>query len=181
MSRGAIENAMVFLDLATRVSARPKWTGPAREACFESGATLSFVNPLPFGKCRGYTFFMATAVDCQCRAFQLAIEVLGRPWTALLLTLLQAGPRRFNEIGEAAPGLGTKVLSVRLKDLEARGLIARHVEPGPPVRVTYELTQKGRAFGQVAQAVQRWGHELAASGDAPPRRRARSSKSRVAA
>jgi DNA-binding HxlR family transcriptional regulator len=103
---------------------------------------------------------MAKAVDCQCRAFQNAIEVLGRPWTALILTLLQAGARRFNEIVESAPGLGTKVLSVRLKDLEARGLVERHVEPGPPVRVSYELTEKGRAFGQVAHAVERWGHEL---------------------
>ncbi|HWA71707.1 MAG TPA: helix-turn-helix domain-containing protein [Polyangiaceae bacterium] len=124
---------------------------------------------------------MATAVDCQCRAFQLAIEVLGRPWTALILTLLQAGPRRFNEIGEAAPGLGTKVLSVRLKDLESRGLIDRHVDAGPPVRVSYDLTAKGRAFGQVAQAVQRWGHELASGDTAPPRRRTRGQKSRVAA
>jgi DNA-binding HxlR family transcriptional regulator len=124
---------------------------------------------------------MATAVDCQCRAFQLAIEVLGRPWTALILTLLQTGPRRFNEIGEAAPGLGTKVLSVRLKDLESRGLIARHVDAGPPVRVSYDLTAKGRAFGQVAQAVQRWGHELVAGDNEPPRRRARAQKPRVAA
>jgi DNA-binding HxlR family transcriptional regulator len=114
---------------------------------------------------------MAKAIDCQCRAFQLAIEVLGRPWTALILTLLQGGARRFNEIGEAAPGLGTKILSVRLKDLEARGLVQRHVESGPPVRVSYELTAQGRAFGEVAQAVERWGHELASS-DAPRRRRA---------
>lgn len=124
---------------------------------------------------------MARAVDCQCRAFQLAIEVLGRPWTALILTLLQAGARRFNEIGEAAPGLGTKVLSVRLKDLEARGLIERHVDAGPPVRVSYDLTEKGRAFGQVAQAVQRWGHELASGENPPPRRRPRAPKPRVAA
>jgi DNA-binding HxlR family transcriptional regulator len=123
---------------------------------------------------------MAKAVDCQCQAFQLAIEVLGRPWTALILTLLQSGSRRFNEIGEAAPGLGTKVLSVRLKDLEQRGLVQRHVDSGPPVRVSYELTPKGRAFGEVAQAVERWGHELA-SGEGPTRRRARSPKSRTAA
>jgi len=91
----------------------------------------------------------------------MAIEVLGRPWTALILTALQSGRRRFGELGETAPGLGTKILSARLKELEARGLVQRHVEPGPPVRVDYELTQKGRAFGHVAQAIERWGHELA--------------------
>jgi DNA-binding HxlR family transcriptional regulator len=103
---------------------------------------------------------MAKAVDCQCQAFQSAIEVLGRPWTAMILTALQSGARRFGELAETAPGLGTKILSARLKDLEARGLIERHVEAGPPVRVVYELTKQGRAFGQVAEAIQRWGREI---------------------
>ena len=112
---------------------------------------------------------MGDPVDCRCRAFQTAIEVLGRPWTALILNALQGGPRRFSEIGDGAPGLGDKVLSARLKDLEARGLVLRRVEPGPPVRVSYELTDKGRAFGQVAEAIQRWGRELV-SQDRPGRR-----------
>jgi DNA-binding HxlR family transcriptional regulator len=114
---------------------------------------------------------MAKTVDCQCQAFQTAIEVLGRPWTAMILTALQAGARRFGELGESAPGLGTKVLSARLKDLEARGLVERQVEPGPPVRVSYELTAQGRAFGDVAQAIQRWGRELASATTPSPRTR----------
>jgi DNA-binding HxlR family transcriptional regulator len=103
---------------------------------------------------------MGKAVDCKCRSFQRAIDVLGRPWTATILTALAGGRRRFCELGESAPGLGDKMLSARLKDLEARGLVVRHVEPGPPVRVAYELSAKGRAFGQVAQAIERWGREL---------------------
>lgn len=103
---------------------------------------------------------MAKPVDSQCRAFQLAIDVLGRPWNALILNVLQLGPLRFREIGERARGPGDKILSARLKDLEARGLILRRVEPGPPVRVTYELTDRGRAFGHVAEAIERWGREL---------------------
>jgi DNA-binding HxlR family transcriptional regulator len=89
--------------------------------------------------------------------------VLGRPWTGLILTVLQAGPLRFSEIGDRARGPGEKVLSARLKDLEARGLILRRVEPGPPVRVAYELTNKGRAFGEVAAAIERWGRTLVAA------------------
>ncbi|HWZ89507.1 MAG TPA: helix-turn-helix domain-containing protein [Polyangiaceae bacterium] len=116
---------------------------------------------------------MAKSVDCQCRAFQTAIEVLGHPWTAMILTTLQTGPRRFGELADSAPGLGTKVLSARLKDLEARGIIERQVEPGPPVRVAYELTRQGRAFGHVAEAIQRWGRELATVN--PPASRARRS------
>jgi DNA-binding HxlR family transcriptional regulator len=104
---------------------------------------------------------MAKSVDSGCRAFQRAIDVLGRPWTALILNVLQSGPLRFSEIGERAEGPGDKVLSARLKDLEGRGLIHRNVAPGPPVRVAYELTDQGRAFGKVAEAIERWGRELA--------------------
>ena len=97
----------------------------------------------------------------------------------MILTALQNGSRRFGELGEAAPGLGTKVLSARLKDLEARGIVERQVEPGPPVRVSYELTRQGRAFGQVAEAIQRWGRELA-SAPAPAPRARRSAELRAA-
>jgi DNA-binding HxlR family transcriptional regulator len=107
---------------------------------------------------------MAETVDSQCRAFQMAIDVLGRPWNALILNVLQAGPLRFSELAERARGPGDKVLSARLKDLEARGLIVRHVEPGPPVRVCYELTEQGRAFRQVAEAIELWGRKLASAG-----------------
>ena len=103
---------------------------------------------------------MPKPVDSKCRAFQSAIDVLGRPWTALILNVLQAGPRRFSEIAESARGVGDKILSARLKELEARRLVTRQVEPGPPVRVTYELTKQGRAFGHVAEAIERWGREL---------------------
>jgi DNA-binding HxlR family transcriptional regulator len=103
---------------------------------------------------------VARSVDSQCQAFQRAIDVLGRPWNALLLNVLQGGPLRFSELAERARGPGDKVLSARLKDLEARGLVVRHVDPGPPVRVAYELTAAGRAFGAVAEAIERWGRAL---------------------
>ena len=112
---------------------------------------------------------MPKPVDCQCQAFQLAADLLGRPWSALILTALQAGPRRFGELADTSQGLGTKVLSARLKELEARGLVERIVDPGPPVRVSYELTAHGRGFGQVAEAIQRWGRELSPAKSAKAR------------
>ena len=99
-------------------------------------------------------------VDSQCRAFQLAIEVLGRRWNALILNVLQAGPLRFTELAAAARGPGDKVLSARLKELERCRLIVRLVEPGPPVRVTYDLTGAGRDFADVASAIERFGRCL---------------------
>jgi DNA-binding HxlR family transcriptional regulator len=99
-------------------------------------------------------------LDPGCRAFQVAIDVLARPWSGLILGLLSGGGLRFSELEERAHGVGAKTLSARLKDLEARGLVERSVEAGPPVRVRYALTAKGRAFGRVAEAIQRWGQEL---------------------
>jgi DNA-binding HxlR family transcriptional regulator len=106
---------------------------------------------------------MTKRVDTQCAAFQTAIDLLARPWTALILGALQEGPLRFSEFGERAPGLGDKVLSSRLKELEARAILVRHVDPGPPVRVSYELTPRGRAFNEVAVSIERWGRELVAA------------------
>jgi DNA-binding HxlR family transcriptional regulator len=105
---------------------------------------------------------MAKPVDPNCHAFQRAIEVLGRPWNGLILGLLQNGPLRFGELEEAAHGLGPKTLSARLRALEKSAIVARRVDAGPPVRVEYSLTAKGRAFDRVAQAIQRWGGQLVA-------------------
>jgi DNA-binding HxlR family transcriptional regulator len=116
-----------------------------------------------------YIRLVPKSVDSQCQAFQTAIAVLGRQWSALILNVLQAGPLRFSELSERAKGPGDKVLSARLKELERRGLLLRHVESGPPVRVSYELTRTGRAFGDLAQAIERWGRELV-QGDQPRRR-----------
>ena len=74
--------------------------------------------------------------------------------------MLQAGPLRYSQLSEAAQGPGDKVLSARLKELETHGLVDRQVAAGPPVRVTYELTDRGRGFGDVAIAIERWGRCL---------------------
>ena len=105
---------------------------------------------------------MSKRVDPHCRAFQNAVELLARPWTGLILSLLQNGPLCFSEIEERTHGVGAKTLSARLKELEARRVVAREVQAGPPVRVQYTLTSKGRAFEQVAAAIERWGRELVA-------------------
>jgi len=112
---------------------------------------------------------MPKRVDSQCNTFQRAIAVLGRPWNALILNVLQVGPLRFSELSERTKGPGDKVLSSRLKELEVDGLLLRQVDPGPPVRVSYELTRAGREFGELAQAIERWGRELVQ--ELKPRRR----------
>ena len=119
---------------------------------------------------------MAKHVDSQCEAFKLAIEILARPWNALILNVLQRGPLRWSELSDAAQGPGDKILSARLKELEAGGLVVRHVEAGPPVRVTYELTNQGRQFSGVAEAIEKWGRTLVAGAQSQRVRPARDRK-----
>jgi len=110
---------------------------------------------------------MPKSFDPNCRAFQKAIDILGRPWNGLILGLLQDGSLRFGELEDTARGLGPKTLSARLRALESNGIVARRVDAGPPVRVEYSLTAKGRAFRQVAESIHRWGSELVADEPAP--------------
>lgn len=96
-----------------------------------------------------------------CAAYLAAMEVLAKPWNGMLMTVLEGGPLRFSEVGERVPAIGDRMLAARLKELETRGLIARKVEPGPPVRVSYALTDVGRGFRPVGDAVERWGRMIA--------------------
>jgi DNA-binding HxlR family transcriptional regulator len=89
------------------------------------------------------------------------MELIGRRWTgAIVAVLLQESPLRFSEIGHAVPQLSDRLLSERMKELEARGLVRRQVDPGPPVRVEYSLTRMGTdlepALDQVKAWAQRW-------------------------
>jgi len=108
-----------------------------------------------------------------CPLFQAAMDVLARPWNGLVMALLEeAGPLRFSELRERIEAMGDRMLSARLKELEARGLVERSVDPGPPVKVTYALSELGRGFGDVHRALGRWGERLAAAKSARPRIRA---------
>lgn len=117
-----------------------------------------------------------------CPRFQAAMDVLAKPWNGLLMATLGAdGPLRFSVLRERLNEMGDRMLSARLKELEARGLVLRRVHPGPPVRVEYELTEVGRGFGEVALALGQWGARLTAVPPKPPQRRAHAAPRRGAA
>ena len=88
-------------------------------------------------------------------------ELLGKKWTAFIVWGLLDGPRRFTELLDAAPGLRDRVLSQRLKELEAAGLVTRSQYPEIPPRVEYELTEVGRELGPVISAMETWGRRWA--------------------
>jgi DNA-binding HxlR family transcriptional regulator len=80
-----------------------------------------------------------------CPLYHRAVELIGRRWTgAILEILIQTSSLRFSQIASAVTDLSDRMLSDRLKELEAWGLVERTVHPGPPVRVEYALTRKGR-------------------------------------
>jgi len=91
-----------------------------------------------------------------CPKYEHAIQLLGKRWTGLLLYALLEGPQRFCELTTTVEGLSDRVLSDRLRELEMEGVIERIVYPQIPVRVEYQLTEKGRALGPVVDAIHKW-------------------------
>jgi DNA-binding HxlR family transcriptional regulator len=66
------------------------------------------------------------------------------------------GPTRFSEFKQLVPDLSDRLLSERMKELEAEGIVERHVIDDTPVRVEYVLTDKGRALEPAVLALKRW-------------------------
>ena len=91
-----------------------------------------------------------------CPAYTRAMEIIGRRWTGAIIRSMLAGASRYSEILAAVPGLSDRLLSERLKELEAEGVVERCVTPSTPVRVDYRLTEKGHALGSVVRAVASW-------------------------
>ena len=102
-----------------------------------------------------------------CPRYQQAIELLGKRWTGLILMLLLEKPLRFNEMAEQLEVVSDRMLSERLKELEAEGVVERTVYPETPVRIEYRLTEKGRALAAVIAAIQEWSHQWIEAAPAP--------------
>jgi DNA-binding HxlR family transcriptional regulator len=98
---------------------------------------------------------VSQAVDYSA-PFQRAIELIGKRWTGAVIRALLAGPARFNHLLIGIPGISDRVLTERLRELEMEGMVERLVDPGPPVRVSYRLTARGRALSPVIASVDAW-------------------------
>lgn len=94
-----------------------------------------------------------------CPRYQRAVEIVGRRWSGAILRAMLAGASRFGEIQETIPDLSNRMLSERLREFEAEGIVERVVVPERPVRVEYRLTEKGRALNEVVEALSRWSQE----------------------
>ncbi len=97
-----------------------------------------------------------------------AIELIGRRWTgAIVSVLIHRTTLRFGEIATAVPELSDRLLSERMKELEARGVVVRNVRPGRPVRVEYELTEMGRELAPAVRELEAWAQRWLAALSTP--------------
>jgi DNA-binding HxlR family transcriptional regulator len=86
-----------------------------------------------------------------------ALDVVGERWSLLIVRELSLGPRRHRELAHGLPGIPTNTLSIRLKELQAAGVIAHGVLPPPAAVPVYELTDAGRALRGVLTELREWG------------------------
>jgi DNA-binding HxlR family transcriptional regulator len=89
-------------------------------------------------------------------ALARAFRFLGKRWNAVVLGTLSRGPAGFRELSRAIDGISDSVLSDRLSDLAAAGLIVRRVDEGPPIAVSYALTERGRALMPALEQIAQW-------------------------
>jgi DNA-binding HxlR family transcriptional regulator len=92
-------------------------------------------------------------------AVERVFKLLGKRWTGLIVASLMGGPVHFAEFRRAVPGISERVLSDRLTELAAAGLVLREVDPGPPLRVSYRLTEVGAGLRPAMVELGRWAEE----------------------
>ena len=86
-----------------------------------------------------------------------ALDIVGERWTLLIVRELMLGPRRYSDLAEWLQGIGTNLLSNRLKDLEQSGVVRRRTLPPPAAATVYELTEVGRGLIPVVISLAKWG------------------------
>jgi DNA-binding HxlR family transcriptional regulator len=91
-------------------------------------------------------------------AMRQLLDRLGDKWTALAISVLDKGPRRFGELRRELGGVSQKVLTELVRSLERDGLFSRHVLARAPLQVEYRLTPLGRSLAALLEEVRRWAH-----------------------
>jgi DNA-binding HxlR family transcriptional regulator len=94
-----------------------------------------------------------------------ALDVIGQRWVPLIVRELLLGPKRYTDLLDGLPGIGTNILAGRLSDLESCGVIGKHTLPRPTPVVVYELTDAGRALAPVLRELRAWGDRFAPASD----------------
>ncbi len=86
-----------------------------------------------------------------------ALDQVGDRWELLIVRELMLGQRRYTDLAEALPGIGSNILASRLRDLEKAGIVRKTKLPPPWAVTVYELTERGRELDTVLRALATWG------------------------
>lgn len=89
-----------------------------------------------------------------------ALGLVGERWTLLVVRELLEGARRYTDLQDGVPGIGTDMLAARLKTLEEAGIVSRRFLPPPAASTVYELTPLGQGLEPVIRELARWGLQL---------------------
>jgi DNA-binding HxlR family transcriptional regulator len=103
-----------------------------------------------------YTSHMAKRFDQYCPVAH-ALCMVGERWSLLVVRELLRGPRRYTDLLEGLPGIGTNILASRLRDLEGAGVVQKRKLPPPAASTVYELTEYGQGLEEAVYALARWG------------------------
>lgn len=91
----------------------------------------------------------------------LTMDMVGGKWKAVILYHLKDEPKRYNELRKEIPSITEMTLSLQLKQLEKDSLVSRKVYgKKPPVKVIYSLTDFGKTFVPVLEAITQWGNQV---------------------
>ena len=93
---------------------------------------------------------------------EATLSVIGGRWKPILICRLLSGRKRFGELCRLAPNATERMITLQLRELEADGVISRHVFAEVPPRVEYEVTEFGRSLQPIIASMQDWGREFKA-------------------
>src|SRR5689334_16086210 len=86
-----------------------------------------------------------------------ALDVIGERWTPLVVRELLSGPKRFTDLLDGLPGIGTNILTNRLAGLQDHGVVEKRTLPRPAPVAVSELTEAGRALAPLMRELRAWG------------------------
>jgi len=99
---------------------------------------------------------MARRFDQYCPVAH-ALCLVGERWSLLVVRELLHGPKRYTDLVDGLPGIGTNILATRLRDLEDAGVVRKRKLPPPAASSVYELTEYGAGLEEAVHALARWG------------------------
>ena len=103
-----------------------------------------------------YPFGMVKRYEQYCPMAH-ALDLVGDRWALLVIRELMHGPKRYTDLVDHLPGIGTNILAARLRDLERNGVVTRRTLPPPAASKVYELTDYGRELRPAMRELALWG------------------------